>query len=193
MAFLDNTIPLTTSAQALVAPGAGQEAAIFGFVLWNATATAAAVVVQRYVQASGMTVTIATVSVPAYGNYPWPNRISLSAGDQLIAYAGAPAAVTADLNWYLATGTIPVASGFNPRGAWSSTASYNVNDVVSYSAADYIAMTANTNSQPPSADWMSLVNNNTYSPGSGITIGSGTIAVDRSVIATNAFALIFGA
>ena len=39
------------------------------------------------------------------------------------------------------------------KGAWSSSATYAINDAVSYGGASYIATTAHTNSQPPSSFW----------------------------------------
>jgi hypothetical protein len=43
--------------------------------------------------------------------------------------------------------------GMNWLGAWSAATSYAINDGVSQGGASYIAIAANTNSQPPSANW----------------------------------------
>jgi hypothetical protein len=51
---------------------------------------------------------------------------------------------------------VGVYKGINPRGTWNSGISYAVNDVVSFSGNSYMAIAANTNSQPPSANWMTL-------------------------------------
>jgi hypothetical protein len=42
------------------------------------------------------------------------------------------------------------------RGAWNSATAYTVDDAVSLNGASYIAVAANTNSQPPSANWDTL-------------------------------------
>lgn len=42
------------------------------------------------------------------------------------------------------------------RGAWSSATAYSVDDAVVLNGTSYIATNANTNSQPPSANWSTL-------------------------------------
>lgn len=51
---------------------------------------------------------------------------------------------------------IGVYKGVSPRGEWSDVTAYVVNDSVSHDGASYIAIASNTNSEPPSADWMLL-------------------------------------
>jgi hypothetical protein len=46
--------------------------------------------------------------------------------------------------------------GMNWRSAWSSSLSYAINDAVSSGGSSYICIVANTNSQPPSANWSLL-------------------------------------
>ena len=41
-------------------------------------------------------------------------------------------------------------------GAWSNATAYLVNDVVTYSGSTYVCIVANTNSQPPSANWSAI-------------------------------------
>jgi hypothetical protein len=65
---------------------------------------------------------------------------------------------------------VGVYKGVNPRGAWSSATAYAVNDVVSLSGSAYMATAANTNSQPPSANWMTL-----GAAGTAATIAVGTV------------------
>jgi hypothetical protein len=50
---------------------------------------------------------------------------------------------------------VQVAAGccFDWKGAWNSGTSYNVGDAVSHDGSSYLAVTDNTNSEPPSADW----------------------------------------
>lgn len=61
----------------------------------------------------------------------------------------------------LATHTITAESllsigSYNPRGAWDAGTSYAKGDGVSLNGSSYVAITANLNSSPPSADWMLL-------------------------------------
>jgi len=44
-------------------------------------------------------------------------------------------------------------TGFNWRGPWSSLTNYEIDDGVGHEGASYIAIAANLNSEPPSADW----------------------------------------
>jgi hypothetical protein len=44
-------------------------------------------------------------------------------------------------------------SGMNWKGAWNSATAYNVSDGVSSGGSSYICIVANTNSQPPNANW----------------------------------------
>jgi hypothetical protein len=46
--------------------------------------------------------------------------------------------------------------GINWRGTWSSTTAYNINDAVVLNGSSYVAIAANTNSKPPSANWNTL-------------------------------------
>jgi hypothetical protein len=41
-------------------------------------------------------------------------------------------------------------------GAWSSTAAYSINQIVTYSGSTYLCIVANTDSAPPSSDWQAL-------------------------------------
>lgn len=44
--------------------------------------------------------------------------------------------------------------GINMRGAWSNSTAYAVRDGVTFGGSTYYCLTANTNSQPPSANWL---------------------------------------
>jgi hypothetical protein len=46
-----------------------------------------------------------------------------------------------------------IPSGFNWTGPWDSLTNYEINDGVGHEGASYIAIAANLNSEPPSADW----------------------------------------
>jgi hypothetical protein len=69
--------------------------------------------------------------------------------------------------------SVGVYKGVNPRGAWSSATTYAVNDVVSLSGSSYMATAANTNSQPPNANWMLLAAKG--DKGDPATIAVGTV------------------
>ena len=82
--------------------------------------------------------------------------------------------------------------GVNPRGAWSSAATYVVNDVVSRNGNAYMAVAANTNSAPPSANWMQLgaagtdatvtvSGTTTGAPGSSASVTSGGTPTNRTL------------
>jgi hypothetical protein len=49
-------------------------------------------------------------------------------------------------------------SGLNPRGAWSASLAYSVNDLVNYNGGSWYALVANTNSTPSisNANWQSM-------------------------------------
>lgn len=49
---------------------------------------------------------------------------------------------------------VGIFKGASPKGAWDSATAYAVNDIVSLSGASYMAVAANTNDPPPSANWM---------------------------------------
>jgi hypothetical protein len=67
---------------------------------------------------------------------------------------------------------------FNPRGVWSSVATYQKNDLASKDNSSYIAINPNTNSSPPSVDWMLSAHEGVIGPTGGVGIffdkGTGT-------------------
>lgn len=71
------------------------------------------------------------------------------------------------------------------RGTWSSGTAYAVSDAVYYNGSSYIAVAANTNSAPPSANWNILAAQGASGAGSGDVIGpasstTGNIALFNS-------------
>lgn len=48
-------------------------------------------------------------------------------------------------------------SGIHFRGAWNATTTYAVNDAVTFGGSSFISLHPNTNSQPPSTNWNTLV------------------------------------
>lgn len=57
------------------------------------------------------------------------------------------------------------------RGAWSSATAYAKSDAVYYNGSSYIAIAANVNSAPPSADWNTLAAQGASGAGTGDVIG----------------------
>ncbi len=74
---------------------------------------------------------------------------------------------------------IGVYKGVNPRGDWDGVTAYAVNDVVSRNGSAYMATASNTNSAPPSANWMTLGakgdRGNTGDTGAAATVEVGAI------------------
>ncbi len=67
------------------------------------------------------------------------------------------------------------------KGAWNGTVAYAVNDVVSLSNRTYVAIVANTNSSPPSANWSVVAYGNVTAAATltstAVVTGAGTTAV----------------
>jgi microcystin-dependent protein len=75
------------------------------------------------------------------------------------------------------------AAGFRPRGEWNDFTSYEANDVVEEGGISYLAVNANLNDEPPSANWQILYQPPTtgaatltwrgrYASGTTYTVGS---------------------
>jgi hypothetical protein len=191
MALKNAPVVLGTADQTLVTMAAGSEGAVHGLVLVNNTGSAANVTLKLYNQALGTTITVAS-AYPVAANTPfaWPKPIDLSAGDQLIASCATASAVVALVSIATQTGTNPIATALNPRGAWSSAATYAPNDLVSLSGASYIAITTNTNSSPPSVNWMLLAAQGTAGSSGATTVASTAAQIwassDNTTMATPA-------
>jgi len=69
--------------------------------------------------------------------------------------------------------------GFTPKGAWSSSTTYTINDMVTYNGSSYIAIAGGANQNPASASsyWTVLAQ-----------AGSSGVSTGKSI----AMALIFG-
>lgn len=63
----------------------------------------------------------------------------------------------------------------NWRGVWNFSANYIINDAVESNGSSYIAIAANTNSQPPNANWGLIAA--AGSPGSNATIENNSVVV----------------
>lgn len=206
MALKGKPIAIGTTDTTIYTCPATTEASVHGLVFANITGSAATITLKMYVQSTGTTTTIASgISVAANSTYTWPKPIDVNAGDYIQASASAGSTIVCLYSTYEGSAT-PAAVGFTPRGAWSSGATYAVNDVVSYNNNSYLAIQAGTNQTPNTATayWLVLAAQGTagavqsITAGSGLTGGtlnsgntSGTFALDTSVAATLANAQTF--
>ena len=153
----------------------------------GAGATVSIGTVTTGVAGSAATVTNAGTATAAVLDFTIPQGVVGSAatvniGTVTTGAPGTSAAVTnsGTANAAVLNFTIPQGStgqtgltgpGWNQwKGAWSSTASYIVNDVVQESGSSYICLIANTNQMPPNAPYWDLVASVGASGG-----GSGTV------------------
>ena len=152
--FLEKTVALGTDDTLIFECPVVQMGSMHGLVFSNIVATQQTVTVKLYSQAEGTTTTILSdKSIDANGQFTWPKPINMSVGDKLYASSNAASSITAIASIYLTT-TGTITNTFTARGAWSSAASYNLNDIVELAGSSYVAIAANTNSSPPSVNWV---------------------------------------
>jgi len=157
MALKGQAVAVGTSDTTLYTCPATIESSVHGLVFSNPTAGALTVTLKLYKQSLGTTVTVGPAkSIAANDVYTWPKPINLNAGDYIVA-VGSGAGIVALYSSYEGSAT-PVSVGFTGRGAWSSGATYAVNDVVTRNSNSYLAIQAGTNQDPASATayWMLL-------------------------------------
>lgn len=158
MALKGKPIAIGTTDTTIYTCPASTEASVHGLVFANNTGSSATITLKVYINSLGTTTTVATgITVAANSTYTWPKPIDVNANDTIQAVASTGSAIVCLYSVY--EGSAPaVAVGFTPRGAWSSVATYAINDVVSYSGSSYLAMVAGTNQQPDTATtyWMVL-------------------------------------
>lgn len=159
MALKGRPIAVGTTDTDIYTCPATTEASVHGLVFANGTGSSATVTVKVYIQSTGTTTTVISgQTVAANTSYTWPKPINLNAGDKIVASASALTTIVCLYSVYEG-GATPAAVGFTPRGAWSSGATYAVNDVVSYTnGSSYLAIQAGTNQQPDTqtAYWLRL-------------------------------------
>lgn len=158
MALKGKPIAIGTTDTTIYTCPVSTEASVHGLVFANNTGSSATITLKVYINSLGTTTTIATgVTVAANSTYTWPKPINVNASDYIQAAASTGSAIVCLYSVY--EGSAPaVAVGFTPRGAWSSVATYAINDVVSYNGTSYLALLAGTNQQPDTATtyWMIL-------------------------------------
>jgi hypothetical protein len=159
MALKGKPVAIGNTATTIYTCPATKEAAVHGLLFGNNTASALAVDVIVYNQATGSDVTVVTdLAVPANGVATWSKPINLNAGDAVKAISSAASGMVCLYSTY-EDGATPVASGFTARGVWSSASSYVANDIVSVTGSGtYVAIQASTNQDPTTetAYWMYL-------------------------------------
>lgn len=163
------------------------EASVHGLVFANGTGSSATITVKVYIQSTGATTTIITgQAVAANTAFTWPKPINLNAGDKIIASASAGTTIVCLYSAYEGSAA-PVAVGFTPRGAWSSGASYAVNDVVSLSGSSYLAIQAGTNQNPATqtAFWLLLASKGDTGTGDVTTNTAQTITGTKTFTGTS--------
>ncbi|QOC54124.1 hypothetical protein [Caulobacter vibrioides] len=175
MATKSGALALTTTNANVAVCGAGAEVVAFGLVFANTTAATRTVTLRVYQAALGTPVDI-PFTVAANANYSWPKPIALQPGDYVAAKADATG-VTVLWSVDEDTGATPVATGFNPRGAYAAGSTYAVNDVVAEGGASYISRVNNNTGNTPStspAQWMLNSAQGTQGPaGTSLTKGTG--------------------
>ena len=182
MGFKALAVAVGTADTVLFECPATYDGSAHGIVFGNVTASAVTITIKLYDHSEGGSKTlIAGKSIAANSEYTFPKPINLNAGDKIIALASSASAVTALVSAYIATAA-PAAVGITPRGDYSSTAQYAVNDAVYDPATEttYLALAANTGSPPPSGNWMVLAKRGEAgAPGSdgvGVTV-SGNLSL----------------
>jgi hypothetical protein len=159
MALQGKPVAIGTSATTIYTCPAGTEAAVHGLVFANNTGGSLTVDLAFYDQTTATTVTVATdLSVSANNYITWSKPINMNAGDYITATSSAASGLVALFSAYEGSAT-PVAIGFTGRGAWSSSSTYAVNDIVTVTGSGtYLALQASTNQNPTTATayWMFL-------------------------------------
>lgn len=159
MTLIGSPISISNSDTTIFTCPATVESVLHGLVFGNNTGSAITVSLKVFKQSTGNTTTVITSkSVAANDVYSWPKPINLSVGDYVSAVASAASGLVALFSVY-ETASNPVAAGFTGREAWSSSATYSINDVVNYTDGNtYLAIGVSTNKAPDSNpdSWMVL-------------------------------------
>ena len=99
----------------------------------------------------------------------WKDAIDINPATGLVSFANGTAGVTGSIiQW---------------RAAWSAASAYLVNDAVSFGGSSYIATVANSNSQPPSANWSVMAAAGATGPGGATGLAGSAGATGASGIA----------
>ena len=145
MSFDGYLIAVGTGPTQLYQCPAAYSGAIHSLVLFNSSASPVNVTVSLLNNANGVTNSFA-IPVPANSDWVLPKAIDVQSGDTLTATAATPGVITALRSVYLTAPTAAV--GFNPRGTWSSIATYALNDVVNLAGSSFVCVTPHTDQSP---------------------------------------------
>jgi len=159
MALKSFAVPvLTTDTEVVECPATLEGAIVLN--VSNVSGGASTFTVKLYKQALGDTITVAS-SVAIAANTPTKYEVplALEAGDKIVMTAGANDAIVVSGIFTLSE-VKPAAVGFTPRGDYDSGATYQTNDVASFTDGNsYLSMQDdNTDNQPDEspAYWMVL-------------------------------------
>lgn len=175
MTFKEKIVSLiTTDTDIFVCP-IGTSGSAHGLVFANLSASNVSVTLKLYSTETGTTTIISQNRIVLPNSeFTWPKPININAGDKIIASASTSNIVTAVVSLYL-SGLSGTSSTLNIRGTYSSVATYSINDVVTYLGSSYAAVVSNTNSTPPSSNWMLLASKGDAGP-AGADSGSPSYA-----------------
>ena len=178
MAFLEKTVALGVTDTELYMCPALMSGSAHGLVFSNTTGSAQTLILKLYSQATGLTYSVTGTgqSIPANSQFTWPKPINLETGDRIVASCGVDSSIIAVVSVFIDTSATLV-SGVLPLGAWSSATTYQPASIVTYNSSSYMAITTNTNSVPPSANWMRLA--------AGLTFAIGSVSTGASASVTN--------
>ena len=180
MAFKNRPFVLTTSDQTLVELTSLQEGSAHSISFSNVTGSAVTVTMKYYDHSQGTTQTLMTgKSIPANDVWRFPGPINMEPGDRLIASAASNSAIVCAPSMYVGSATTPTAVGLTPRGAYSSGATYQINDLVELNGSSYVTTAIVTGVSPPASPWMTLASKgetgSTGATGPANTLSIGTV------------------
>jgi len=170
---------LSTSLQTVYTVGAGLEASVHGLVFSNITSTARSFDLTHYKANEDTAYTLANdIVVAANKAFAWPKPINMGAGDYLQASGSVNDAINVIASVYENSSSVAV--GFTPIGNWSSGATYDINDVVTYEGISYVSIQSNNINNTPALGgteyWLQLTSPGATGPvgATGVTGATGS-------------------
>jgi hypothetical protein len=152
MTFKVKVVPILSTDTIIFELGATLQGTMHGLIFCNNMSSARTLTLKLFDASENVTSIIAIKEIEANSQFTWPRPIDLESGDAVVATG---ADLIALHSTYIGSST-PPAQGFTGRGAWSDSATYQINDVVSFQGSSYVSNAVNINSEPPSADWTLL-------------------------------------
>jgi len=131
----------------------GEEASIHALYLNNASDLTETVTVSLFNNSTGVTSNILVKDLEPKEFFNLDKPINLAEYDSLsIVSSGTNSVFTASVFSQTIAG-VSTSLTLNPRGDWSSLATYEKLDMVALNGSSYVAISANTDDIPPSANW----------------------------------------